>query len=149
MLVTLLLATPMLPAKMPCKSRMASASGRDFDVPNAKQERALPRSETKRTVRWPYRSATVAWVENHEVSDVGINKTLTQSREVRNWVRKNVDTETDHCLTVIQRPARPTKYSSPVSDVSFCVSHEKTYIDHIKPDVCYRAVNNGCTYPLP
>lgn len=55
-----LLATPILPAKTPCKRRIDIASFNDRDVPKIVQVIALPKSDTNSTVLGPCRSATVA-----------------------------------------------------------------------------------------
>src|SRR6266702_137996 len=75
MVVTHPRATPIEPAKTPCIIRMATACFKDVEVPNKAQVREPPRRERKRTMRRPCFSATVA-----------------QRREVRNWVKKNVET---------------------------------------------------------
>lgn len=57
MIVTVLLATPIAPAKTPWRRRMAIASASDDEVPNKVHDAALPSNDTSRTSLRPYLSA--------------------------------------------------------------------------------------------
>lgn len=52
--------TPIAPANTPCRRRIVIASGKDVEVPNARQVNELPRRDTKSTARGPCFSAAVA-----------------------------------------------------------------------------------------
>jgi len=64
--VTVPRATPTVPAKTPCKSRVTIAWRRDVDVPKIVTVTALPNNESVKTIRRPCRSATVAWFGLYE-----------------------------------------------------------------------------------
>lgn len=64
----------------------------DVVVPNRAQVTALPANETTRTARLPCLSATVAYNDVSTVGVCGAYGQLTQSSEVANCVKKNIDT---------------------------------------------------------
>ena len=117
--------TPIAPANTPCKRRIHIASGREDAVPNAKQVRELPRSDTKSTVRTPCFSAAVAYngISASSLYPTVYETGLTHNKDVKNCVIKKQDTGLDkpdatgRRIFTLYSPSIPVQYPTSASSL--------------------------------